>query len=188
MAKLETLKKPKGLKGLPGLGDKVKMPPLPKPPQPPRVVDLTDNEVARLTIAFGDERLAKRIIKLREKYPDASTLEVAMIEFFERKGIRFFFQQWLFGGRKVRYGQVIDFIIDRGAYMLVIEAQGNYWHTRKGKPQVDAAQRLALLGSTFRGKEIKSVVNVWESRIVQPSRSVRERTMNAALVGMELGK
>lgn len=189
MAKLEKLKKPDSMKGLSGLGKTTKLPPLPKPQQQaPRVENLVDQALMRLTDVVGDEKLAKRILKLKEKYPDASTLECAMMEYFDRKGIRYIFQQTLLGGRKVRYGQVVDFLIDKGAYVLVIEAQGNYWHTRRGKPQVDAAQRLALLGTTYRGKPIQQVVEVWESRIMQPKRSMRERTMSQALSGIGLGK
>lgn len=186
---LPKLKKPKGLKKLPGLGKATKLPPLPKlEVGTPQVASLLDDELARLTNALGDERLAKKVLKLKEKYPLASTLECVIMEYLDRKRAHYIFQQTLLGGRKVKYGQVVDFLVDKGHYILIIEAQGNYWHTRKGQEGIDAAQRMALLSTTYQGKPILKVIAVWESRIMQPNRSIRERTLDAAMNGMELGK
>lgn len=187
--KAPSFKKPKALKALKGWGKAEKLPPLPDlDAGPERVASLVDDELARLTNALGDSQLAKRILKLKKKYPDGTTLELAIMDWFDRKRIRYFYQQWLLGGRILKGGQVVDFIIEQGARPVVIEAQGNYWHTRPGLMGHDEAQRFALLGTTFHGKKIGAVIEVWESRIMTPNKSMRERTMQLALQGIEVGK
>lgn len=182
-------KKPKALKALKTFGKKEKLPPLPDLDEgPQRVASLVDDEEARLTNAVGDRQLAKKILKLKQKYPDATTLELAIMEYLDRKRIKYIFQQWLLGGRILKGGQVVDFIVQKNANWLVIEAQGNYWHTRGGSEEKDRAQAFALLGLSFQGKKISKVVSIWESRIMQPNKARREQTLQLALMGIELGR
>lgn len=186
---LPKVAKPKAFKKLPGLGKAQGGEPLPDLDDgPERVASLVDDELARLTDALGDEALAKKVLNLKKKFPDASTLEVAIMEFLDRKRINYVFQQWLLGGRALKGGQVTDFIVESGATMTVWEAQGNYWHSRPGSVAHDEAQRFALIGLSFRGKRISAVIDIWESRIMQPNKAMREQTLNLAVMGVELGK
>jgi hypothetical protein len=54
--------------------------------------------------------------------------------------------------------------------------------------QHDLEQKFALLGINIWGKKIEMVINVWESRIMQPNKAMREQTMNLAMMGIEVGK
>jgi hypothetical protein len=191
VAKVKTPKfeKPKSLKRLKGLGKSQGATPMPKLASPVVRDELpVDTELSRLSTALGDEKLAKKVIKLKLKYPDASTLEVVMIEWFDRKRVKYVFQQSLLGGRAIRGGQVTDFIVDAGMFQIVIEAQGSYWHNRLGSKQHDEGQKFRLLGITFQGKKISKVVNVWETKIMQPSKALREQTMQLAISGIEVGQ
>jgi hypothetical protein len=187
--KVPKLAKPKGMKKLPGLGKAQGGEPLPDLDDgEERVASFVDDELARLTDTLGDEQLAKKCLHLKQKFPDASMLEIVMMEWFDRKHVKYVFQQWLLGGRILRGGQVTDFIVDLGGSAMVIEAQGNYWHSRPGSVQHDLEQKFALLGINIWGKKIEMVINVWESRIMQPNKAMREHTMNLAMMGIEVGK
>jgi hypothetical protein len=187
--KVAEFKKPQGLKRLPGLGKTVKAKPLPDLDDgPERVENLVDTELTRLTDALGDGRLAKKLLKLKKQFPDATMLELAIMEFLDRKQVRYEFQKWLLGGRKIRGGQVTDFTVDMGTYVIIIEAQGSYWHNRPGSHANDEAQKFALLGLSVWGKKIKKVIAVWEQRIMQPNKTKREQTLQLALSGIEVGQ
>jgi hypothetical protein len=181
--------KPKALKKLKGLGKATGAMPLPKLDNPVvREEQPVDSELSRLTATLGDAKLAKKVLRLKTRYPDASTLEVVMIEWFDRKHVKYVFQQWLLGGRAIKGGQVTDFIVDAGMFQIVIEAQGSYWHNRLGSKQHDEVQKFRLIGLTFQGKKIKSVINVWESKIMQPIKAIREQTMRLAISGIDVGQ
>lgn len=183
---LTKLKKPAAMKGLKGIGRRRKVEPLPKlGEQPDRIAGLIDDELAKLTRDVGDEQLAKRILKLQEQHPDGTIPELVVMDWLMRRGVKWDFQVWVLGGRVLRGGQVLDFVVDQGTKVMVIEVQGRYWHTRPGKLALDAAQKLALLGLTIWGKSVAGVVEVWDSRLL--NKHQRNRTMEMALAGVELG-
>lgn len=185
--KFPSFKKPKGLKRLPGLGKKKRMEPLPDlDAGPERIANLVDPEVVRLTTALGSEQLAKKLLKLREKFPDATVPELVVMEFLDRRGVKYEFQKWLIGGRAVRGGQVVDFAVDMGSTTYIWEVQGNFWHDKPGKIQADEAQKFALLGLSVFGKKVGKVISLWESRLMDKQR--RSATLEAAMTGTELGK
>jgi hypothetical protein len=109
-----------------------------------------------------------------------------VMEWLDRKGVKYEFQKWLLGGRALRGGQVVDFAVDLGVSTLIWEVQGNYWHMRPGKPQVDEAQKFALLGLSVFGKKVTGVVALWESRLIDKYK--RNHVMEMAMAGIELGK
>jgi hypothetical protein len=191
MAKVKapSFKKPQGMKRLPTLGRKEKLPPLPDlDAGPERIASFVDDELARLTSALGNERLAKRLLKMKkEKYPDATLPELVLLEWLTRKRYKFEFQVWLLGGRIKKNGQVVDTVVDVGTGVIIIEVQGNYFHNRPGMKQRDEAQRLALKGLHVWGKKVSSVVELWESRLATPIASRREQAMQLAMQGMSIG-
>ena len=179
----------KGLKGLPGLGRKQRrVPPLPTlGEQPGRVAALEDDEVQRLTRQLGDEALAKRVLKLKKKWPDGTIPELIAADFLERRRAKYEFQKQVIGGRKIKGGQVLDFVVDQGISVHIWEIQGKYWHTRPGKKQVDEAQRMALMGIQIWGKKVSAVIEIWDSRIATDNRAKRQQALEAGLTGRELG-
>jgi hypothetical protein len=188
--KAPTFTKPKALKGLPGLGRKHKQQPLPDLDSGPlRMESLVDNELANLTRALGgDERLAKRLLKLKKKYFNTisgTIIELIVMDFLDRRGLKYEYQMAIFGGRSRRFGQVVDFAVDMGNRVIVIEPQGEYFHTRPGKIVWDAAQRLALLATTIWGKKVV-LVEIWENRLLDKHK--RGPALEAALNGIELGR
>jgi hypothetical protein len=188
--KAPTFTKPKALKGLPGLGRKHKQQPLPDLDSGPlRMESLVDNELANLTRALGgDERLAKRLLKLKKKYFNTisgTVIELIVMDFLDRRGLKYEYQMAIFGGRSRRFGQVVDFAVDMGNRVIVIEPQGEYFHTRPGKIVWDAAQRLALMGTTIWGKKVV-LVEIWERRLMD--KHLRNPALEAAMAGIEVGR
>lgn len=187
MLELKGLKKPKGLKGLKGLGKAVKLPPIPDlQPDPQRVAGLVNDEVARLTGILGDERLARRVYKMKQKeYPQGTLPELVAIDWLQRRQIPFQFQLSVLGGRITRGGQVLDLVVDRGTHVIVIEINGNFFHTKPGKQRLDEGQKMALLSIKILGKRVQAIVEVWENKI--QSAHSRNAVMNSALAGISLG-
>jgi len=185
--RLKPLAKPKALKRLPGLGRREKLPPLPNLGGEPSTVTLTDDALQRLTNQLGDEALAKRVLKLQEKWPQGTVPEMIVMDFLERRRVKYEYQVWLLGGRVLKGGQVVDFVVDLGIGVMIVEVEGNYWHTRPGKAQLDEGQKMALLGLMVWGKKVRGVVEVWESRIATDNRTRRDQALNAMLQGKGLG-
>lgn len=185
---LKGLSKPKDLRGLPGLGRPAKQPPLPNlEASLPTYAVNQDDELLRLSNLLGDPRLAKKLIHLKaKKYPDATLPELVALEWLERRQIPFVFQQWLLGGRAIRGGQVVDMVVDAGPEVLIWEIQGDYWHQRPGQPQMDEAQKFALMGLTVFGKRVKAVVSLWERRLM--NKQLRQPVLEMAMSGIELGR
>jgi hypothetical protein len=189
IAPLKGLKKPKSMKRLSGLGRKHKQQPLPKLDSgPERIESLVDEELQKLSLQLGDERLAKRILKLRNKFYnviEGTIPELIIMDYLDRKNAKYEFQKWILGGRALRGGQVVDFAIDAGMRVVVVEPQGGYWHTRPGNVAKDLAQRIALMGITIWGKKVV-VCEVWERRLLD--KHLRPQVLDAMMRGEELGK
>jgi len=187
---LKTLKKPKGLKRLRGLGPSHKLPPVPDlSVEPERVAAATDYALQRMTNTLGDEKLAKRVLKMKEnEYPNATFPELVAIDYLKRRGVKWGFQVWALGGRKIKGGQVLDLIVDMGGGVAIWEINGNYWHNRPGKMQLDKAQKFALMGIEIWGKPVTQILELWESRIMTDRTSVRKQVFDMAMSGIELGQ
>jgi len=186
---LKALHKPKSLKKLRGLGGSYKLPPIPDlSVEPERIAAVTDDAVQNLTNPLGDEQLAKRVLKMKKnEYPNATMPELVAIDFLKRRGTKWGFQVWALGGRKTIGGQVLDLIVDMGMGIAIWEIQGNYWHNRPGKMQLDKAQKFALVGIEIWGKPVTKVLEIWESRIMTDNRSRRRQVFEMAMSGIELG-
>jgi hypothetical protein len=65
--------------------------------------------------------------------------------YLERTGRTFIPQMKAAGGRMVRGGSVLDFVIyDLAAKPVVIRIQGAYWHTRPGRRENDDGEAANL--------------------------------------------
>jgi hypothetical protein len=189
LAKVAKLEKPAAMKALPSWTKKQELKELPDiSPASEWEESTIDDRVALWTDALGDEQLAKTLDEMKtSEYPDATLPELVALEWLARHQIKFIFQQWLLGGRALKGGQVVDLLVLTGGGAIIIEVQGQFWHTKPGMIQHDAAQRLALLGITFQGRRISYVVAAWESKLVNKIQSIRDQVMNMALLGIELG-
>jgi hypothetical protein len=184
--KAPQVKKPKSLKRLPGLGKPIKEEPLPSlDTAPQRIASVVDDELEALTRTLDDRQLAKRVLKLKQKFPTGTFPELVVYDWLERHNARFEYQFAVLGGRAIKGGQVLDFVVDRGIDVLVWEIQGLYWHTRPGKIRADEAERLALLGIEILRKKVGGVVEIWDTRIMDKHK--RSSALNAAMNGLEMG-
>jgi hypothetical protein len=147
--------------------------------------DLTDDRLAELTRELGgDEALAKRVIKLYDKFPNATLPELVVMDYLDMNRFRYAFQAIVDGGWAQRGGLIPDFVVDCRGVGTAILVQGNYWHTRGDKEEDDAITRLRLMGAYTHGIEIDRVVFVWEDRV----KLNQQHTMDMAVVGVELGE
>lgn len=53
----------------------------------------------------------------------------------DKLGYEYYYQYQMFGGRNVRGGQVIDFIVQVPPKPIPIYVQGRYWHSNKMAPE-----------------------------------------------------
>ena len=187
MKRLGRIKRISGLRRLPGLSGRSKRHKKPKLPSVTLPAessgpDTTEQNIARL---YGDSRLAARVRKLLEEYPDGSIPELVVLDWLRWKGISFKYQVQLYGGWSRAGGLIPDFLLTGSNAGKVIQVQGDYWHGRSDKKSADMDARLKLIGSVWNGIRIITVTNVWEGDLRDSS--TRQRTLNLAIAGMETG-
>lgn len=130
----------------------------------------------------SDVRTGKQVLGLQQDYPQATVPELLVMIWLNMMGRQYWYQQYAFGGRNAKGGFVADFTVQQGEGGLVINVNGDYWHSaRKGYSQ-DYAARIALTGSIINGLRIFKFVQVWESDLYR----MKERTIELALAGLEL--
>lgn len=112
----------------------------------------------------GDEKLAKRVMKLKEKYPQGTAPELIVYDWLTRQSVPFSYQAVLFGGRAQRGGLLPDFVVTYGRTMAW-QVQGEYWHSTKLKGDNDYYANLRMLGQVVDGQRIEQVVELWEDDI-----------------------
>jgi hypothetical protein len=145
--------------------------------------DTTPDEEQELARALKDDRLAKRVISMKEKkHPYGTVPELIMLDYLEERGERFTYQAQLFGGFRAG-GLVPDFVVSRSGTGLALNIQGNFWHNVPGKRVKDTADKLRMLNTYYNGDVIRKVIFVWESRLMSTS---RREVMSAALDGVEM--
>ena len=183
--KTPTFEKPASMKAWAKTPQAMKHPSLTPPPE--RFADESDDTLQALTRELGgDEKLAKRVMKLKKQFPLGTFPELVTYDWLQRRGIFFEYQKAVLGGRALRGGQVVDFALDQGLFASVWEVQGRYWHTRPGKIQADEAERMALMSIEIFGKPVKYVVEIWDTRIMDKHK--RNQVFEQALAGVELGQ
>lgn len=190
---LERLATLAGLKRLDGLErfenplDK-EAPDLPELPSLSEAVEEDDRSDLEQRIAreVGSNRLARKLMELLDRFPQATVPELIALEFLDRRGIDYEYQVPIFGGRQQKGGQILDMVVKFGvgrAYAWRI--QGQVIHSLRGRPQLDAIQESALIGAQIGGTTIHDVLDIYDSRLEDEDR--RQRVLEAALAGIELG-
>lgn len=76
----------------------------------------------------------------------ASSYEYNFAMALERYGIEYLFQVWYWGGRTVRGGQVLDFLVFR-PFEIPVQIYGEYWH--KGQLAAEDKYKIAMLEQFF---------------------------------------
>ena len=147
-------------------------------------MDLVAADEKELTNLLGDARLARRLIKLQARMPQASLPELIAYDWLEKYQIQFLYQGEYGGGRQVRGGQVPDFVINWGGKGLVWRVQGDYWHTKPGARENDIVGKMQLMGSWVNGLQVRNIVDVWESQLYKRYDFV----LTMAMAGIEVGK
>lgn len=183
---LPKLRKLSVLRGLPDLEGRRRKPALPELPGVTEESDtLSPAEERRREIArlVGDDGLAHRVMKLQREHPQGTVPELVAMDWLQREGIAFYYQTELFGGRRGG-GLVPDFLVQTGANSDAWMIQGEYWHSRDGKEEADAADYLRLRGTDFGTGRIQNVLQLWDSAIYRN----RPDVFWAAMAGVEMGR
>lgn len=138
----------------------------------PRVAERESDELQKLVRALGNtsdaERIAKRVLKLKEEFPAGSIPELVTYDWLRSQSIPFHYQAMLFGGRRAKGGLVPDFVVQYGGKGMVWNIQGEYWHARStAHGQKDLTSGLRLIGTTYKGVRIDAVVELWENDVLR---------------------
>ncbi len=72
----------------------------------------------------------------------ATKPELAIYQALQRMGLNFEFQSKMLGGRDQKGGLVGDFYL--AEYSLLINVQGEYWHSKPDRMAQDKIQRISL--------------------------------------------
>lgn len=91
-----------------------------------------------------------------------STLEYRVALSLTKFHWQFLYQYPIFGGRQVRGGQVVDFMVITTPLMTPLFVQGSYWHNSTRAKQDD--WNLLVLNSYFRGIYAEAV-QVYEDQL-----------------------
>lgn len=150
----------------------------------PTAADGTDPALtAMIRKMGGDRNLAKRIMRLAEKYPVGSIPELVCMDWLMREGLSWEYQVPLMGGRNMSGGLVLDFVIFDGGAADVWSIQGTFWHDQSHKGFKDATSKWRMLGQVVRGATIRKSLELWESDIL----NMRPQVFMFALAGIEMG-
>lgn len=148
-----------------------------------------DKEVLAVSYRLAGDRIiaikiAKYFLTLKlTRYPDITLPEAIVFMLLEAEQEEFAYQHEYASGRLYRGGAVIDFWLPNRA--TVIRVQGDYYHTKPERVELDLIQRSELAFATIDGKRVERVVDVWERRLLSAE---RRHVVKAALNGEELGQ
>lgn len=157
-----------------------------RPRQPPsefRREANEDDEYTRIRRLLDDDRQAQRVFRLAQQYPAGTVPELVVMDYLLVKRVQHIYQGKAFGGRRRRGGLVPDFIIPRNGKGLVIQVQGEYWHSIQRKGFADRTVKLKLMGRWVEGVKVEKVVEVWEDDLYHRK---SDTTMRNALAGQEM--
>jgi len=129
-------------------------------------LDLTPEGLKDVERRIGATR-ARRVWKLMQKGVVGTLPELCTYEWLERRKLEFEFQSSQLGGRRIRGGAVVDFVISglaaEGLYVWRI--QGIYWHQGGEVEAKDEVQKARLLRLKIGGVPIVAVVDLDEGDV-----------------------
>lgn len=107
----------------------------------------------------------KPIKEPKEKYIQgkrATSYEWNVATALDELKIKFWFQVGFFGGRKLKGGLIVDFIIDTVPLPTPVWVHGEYWH--KGQQRtIDQMQRVTLFA--YMGGSLQKGVVIWGDEV-----------------------
>lgn len=144
---------------------------------------LTDTE-QQFAYILGNVVLARRVAKLKSKYPDGSLPELVVMDWLDSRSVDYDYQVNVFGGRARKGGQVLDFIVSAGiGRVWAWRVQGFYYHSQAPRSDLDAFQKASLKGASLNGRTIQEVVDLEEAHLL--SDNLRDSTLQWAMAGLE---
>ncbi len=151
----------------------------PRPPSPPRLRTeerFTGGGIRQLNLIPEDLRAFARVVglrrakaawKLMQRGLQGSLPELLTYDWLEKHKRSFQFQTSLLGGRMVRGGTVLDFVVfdlsPDGVYCWRV--QGEYWHQGPISKAQDEWQSYRLRQLWIGGLPVVAVVDLWENDI-----------------------
>ena len=129
-------------------------------------LDLMPEEIRALAARIGTDR-AREVQELRARGVEGSAPELCTYDWLESRKLAFDFQSAQMGGRRVRGGTVVDFIIYglSGNGVYIWRVQGDYWHSSRESASNDAELARRLRRIKIGGEPVAAVVDLWESDI-----------------------
>lgn len=184
--KLPSLRKPPAIKKI----RKTKR--LPSPARirdEPLTADMSDKERRAYYNTCGEPEERKKIVDrfsaLLETEPAMTYPEAIVYWMLEKRGLKFYYQTSYEGGRTELGGLVVDFLVDVGGIGVALQVQGNFWHNKPEQRERDLLVNERVVGMRYADMVIDVVVELWESKLMSCE---REETMDAALLGIEMGQ
>jgi len=140
----------------------------------------------RQAAARVGERRAMAVWRLQQRGITGTLPELLTYDWLDgRPGVSFEFQSSLLGGRRVRGGAVVDFLISglSGEGWYIWRIQGDYWHQGAAVELKDQTQKARLASMKIQGLPVVAVVDLWEADIYDRMPEV----FMQAEAGLELG-
>lgn len=131
----------------------------------PQVLQGESSELDAWAARLGSTSEARRMLTLKERFPQATLPELVTMDWLMRNGYTYEFQVPMLGGRSVKGGTVLDFVVYEGGNALAWAVQGEYFHTKRNIALRDKAQWERLLGMEIAGFRISAVVPLWEDDV-----------------------
>jgi hypothetical protein len=129
-----------------------------------------------LTISTSRSPMVDLPTRLKNDKPATDSIEVKPVQgimpgskeeywialWLYKYGYKFQFQKWIWGGRALRGGQIIDFWIYTYPLPTVLFHHGEYWHG--GKSWTESEYKLNQIRKRFKGEILKAVA-IWDYQI-----------------------
>ena len=158
----------------------------PDPVTRDRVLNLEDPYVKDILDRIGrkpsDYRVAKRVAKLKEEYPNGTLPELIAIDWLNQKNIQYYYLVQIYGGHARRGGVEIDLLVKHGGRGLAWMIMGEYWHHKPEVAASDIIDQKKIIGTLEHGIRVNKVVALWEKDIYEK----RPRVFEYALMGIGL--
>ena len=146
-----------------------------------KMIDFESEEERELERKLKDEKLAKRLSKLRDTLPYATVPELVTFDWLRYNKYNFIYQVEV-GERGRKGSKMPDFVVNLGGQGLAWQVQGEYWHSGETTRAQDRALNAILRGQEIAGTRIVAVVELWEDDIYDK----RPRVFEEAIRGRGL--
>lgn len=156
---------------------------LPEPFGDTREIDERYNLLlSRIGGSEEDMGLVRQMVYYQDnEVPYATTPELLLYTMLTQRQIQFAFQVPYRGGRAVKGGLVLDFLVNSYGEGLVIAVQGDYWHSDADTKSRDKAAESMVMGQVVNGLTVTDYVEAYESDLYAD----REGVLESSLAGRD---